>query len=561
MNNTQPTNQFYMSNPAQPDFATNNNIANDQPINPFVIGEPVVGFRTNGAFVPVDYWVPALEDIIFMPEKGFIIVPISTAMGMDPALIMELPINAFYLNTKRCYNNMRDHIAQYLNYFEKFYDADHELWAIFINIKLRMDTQTEYYTKEWFFHDLQSMILNPGCTIFQKVNQMNEENYSLTLAYRNNRNPVLQYTENHAKVMMRASVLMNIVIPLITHFMYVKKIENTQAFILEVFDFILTNLCDGVDIISKLYETATTNIGKNANDHAGLWEMQNIRGISPVTHSINCVENIIVSIMPKYNYNQNIIHFNYKSIINNTKFQVTDISYEYTFVTLSSSKRDEDNNSEFDKYESYQTKDSEAKFLTNNANYRLVMQSLERMYGPFDPDEIAFVNYELSKGDTCVLDEETGELRIVPDGRSSVRETQKHLIFLLFCKYFQDPISLREINRVDYIKLIIIAKRLLLQHGMITLPYIISGRFEVSKVKGINMKEKAKIESHKLYDDIRRKYNDKEESMTQVMTLIGQILASRFTIIDYYHPELNGQEIPIVSDNIIDEILMFILMI
>ena len=42
----------------------------------------------------------------------------------------------------------------------------------------------------------------------------------------------------------------------------------------------------------------------------------------------------------------------YKSILRNTGFQVLDIEYEFSFVSLSSSRRDEDLNSEFDKFES-----------------------------------------------------------------------------------------------------------------------------------------------------------------------------------------------------------------
>ena len=279
---------------------------------------------------------------------------------------------------------MRDHIAKYLNYFEKYYDSDHELWSIYAYLKLLMDTQTSVYTPQRFLSDLTRMILNPYCSIFAKVNQMNEENYYLKLTYRNNRNPALQYTEYHAKLMMRASVLMNIIIPLMTHYMYRAKIPNTQEFILEIFTYILDNLCDGVQIINKLYETASTNISKNANSNPILWEIQDIRGKSTTTHTINCVDNIIVSIMPKYVYDQNIIHFNYKSIINNTRFQITDIAYEFTYVKFSSTKRDEDNNSEFDKYESFLTKENESKYFLIAKNYEKTMRDLELSWGPIE---------------------------------------------------------------------------------------------------------------------------------------------------------------------------------
>lgn len=547
------------------------NVQNYAPLIPFIPLDTTVpyrvGFRTE-SFVPVDKWIPGPNDWIFIPDRGFIIMRFSARFGLQPVNgNNKFPFDAFYLNTKRCYNNMRDHIALYLNYFEHFYDPDHELEAIYLNMKYKMDIEPEY-TEDMFITDLQCFMLNYNCSIFHKINQMNEENYNLKLSYRNNRNPVLQYTEYHAKLMMRASLLMNTCIPLITHFLFVHRFSNSdnQKFIIRIFDYITTELCDNIKLYNKLYETACTNIAKNANDHATLWGMQSIRGIGPSSHTENCVENIIVSIMPKYVYDQNIIHFNYKSIINNTKFQVTDISYEYTFVSLSSSKRDEDNNSEFDKFESYQTKDSEAKFLINRENYRIVMRNLERMWGPFDEDEISYFFKELSKNDTIQQDPNTGEFIVIADQRSSIRETQKGLIFLLFCKDFGDPISLREINMVDYLKLIIMARKILQSWGLPNLAYIFTSRFETGKIKALNAKEKSKIETHRLYNQVLAKYSYNMDCINRVLELIGLILASKFTIIDYYdrmlngdYAELDGVEIPIIPDSIIDEVLLFVL--
>ncbi len=524
-------------------------------VDPFRIGNYQVGFRKL-PFIPVDCWIPRPSDIIFTPSKGFITVPIA---GIFCGSTDEKPIDLFYLNTKRCYNNMRDHIALYLNYFETFYDSDHELWALYGDIKILMDTQTSIYSRERFMSDIIRMFLNPRGTIFAKVNQMNEENYYLRLTYRNNRNPALQYTDYHAKLMMRASVLMNIIIPLITHYMYRAGIPNTQEFILSIFMYILDNLCDNVKIINKLYETASTNISKNANSNPILWEIQNIRGKSAETHTINCVDNIIVSIMPKYVYNQNIIHFNYKSIINNTRFQITDIAYEFTFVKYSSVIRDEDNNSEFDKYESFLTKENESNYFLIATNYEKTMRDLEFEWGPIEPEEIMFYHKELSQGGNYEVNEQ-GELCVVQDEHSCIRKMQKNMIFLLFMKYFGHSFCLREVNYFDYVKLIIIAKRMLLKAGMVILPYIISGRFEVSKIKSINVKEKARMESNRLYEQVRRKYRN-AQMMDLVEEMIANVLASKFTIIDYENEALDGQPVPTANDLVIEEMLMYILMI
>lgn len=508
-------------------------------------------------FVPVDEWVPEKEDIIFTPIKGFMTLPIGRIYGdTEPGK----PIDLFYLNTKRSYNNLREHTAHYLNYFEKFYDNDHELWAIYANIKILMDTQSELYTRDRFVYDITRMILNPYCSIFAKVNQMNEENYCLQLGYRNNKNPVLQYTDYHAKLMMRISVLMNIVIPLLTHYIYISKMMDSKDFILNVFTYMLNNLCDNVNIINKLYETASSNINKNAITNSILWEQQDIRGRSVETHAIDCVENIIMQMMPKYVYMYNIIHLNFKSIMRSNNLKVTGISYEFTFVKLSSAKRDEDNNSEFDKYESFLAKENEFKYLITKANYEKIMNDLELIWGPIDPEEIKFYHHELSTSENYKTDE-NGNISIVQDEHSCIRETQKNLIFLLFYKYFGSPACLREINYVDYIKLIIIAKKMLLKAGMLIFPYIISGKFEVSKVKSINIKERSRMESNRLYDQVKEKYRHNSHAMDMALELISKILASKFTIIDYENEAINGQPVPMVNDLVIEEVLMYILMI
>ena len=54
--------------------------------------------------------------------------------------------------------------------------------------------------------------------------------------------------------------------------------------------------------------------------------------------------NILINIMPKYRYDGNLVHLNFKSILRNTEYQITDIEYEYDYSNLSSSKRDEDLN-------------------------------------------------------------------------------------------------------------------------------------------------------------------------------------------------------------------------
>ena len=134
------------------------------------------------------------------------------------------------------------------------------------------------------------------------------------------------------------SILMNMVIPLVCHFIHINKIDNIDGTLLEVFDEILC--MSSVDIFSKLYETTSSEVNRNEKINKTLWEMQTIRGRNTLTHSLASIENIILNIMPKYVYDQNIISFNFVSIRYSNGFKVTDIKYEYQFSQLSSSNRD-----------------------------------------------------------------------------------------------------------------------------------------------------------------------------------------------------------------------------
>ena len=109
-------------------------------------------------------------------------------------------LDSFYLKSKRSYNSqkVRDHMCQYLNYFEKFYDYDNELITIYSSIKYLIDYEPKY-SKEALFYDIQRYIIFGPISI--KVDYMNKDNYSLSLTYRNKKNPVLQYSDRHAKLL------------------------------------------------------------------------------------------------------------------------------------------------------------------------------------------------------------------------------------------------------------------------------------------------------------------------------------------------------------------------
>ena len=164
------------------------------------------------------------------------------------------------------------------------------------------------------------------------------------------------------------------------------------------------------------------------------------------------------------------------------------IEYEYNYVSLSNSKRDEDQSSEFDKFESYLIKQSEALYLQNKVNAEETMKQIEYIFGPFNQDEIDYYIERLQNDQSD----------------SIINGFQKNLIFNLFYKYFGDPVSINAINKVDYVKLMIAATKQLSANNMIILPYIISSKVErLQARKCVNKKELQNLESSKFYQVIK----------------------------------------------------------
>ena len=191
-------------------------------------------------FVPVDKWEPENEvDQIFIPCKGAVWLPVTQVFNItDPS---KENLNYFILSTKRCYNGdtVRNHISKYMNYFEKFYDKDHELLWMICKIKCNID-MIPGYNKEQFRHDIMRLILSDS--ICMKAVRMNNDNYELSLdekKYKNEKNPSLIYSDRHAKIILWMSLLMNMVIPLATHFIYINRILNANEFLLWIFDAII----------------------------------------------------------------------------------------------------------------------------------------------------------------------------------------------------------------------------------------------------------------------------------------------------------------------------------
>ena len=135
------------------------------------------------------------------------------------------------------------------------------------------------------------------------------------------------------------------------------------------------------------------------------------------------------------------------------------------------------------------------------------------------------------------------------------------MIFNLFYKYFGDVTSINAINQDNYIELMLAARKMLQNYNLAFLPYVLSGH--VTKIvsrKVLNKKESAEMEASQYYDTVKDKYRN-DKILQQILGTIATIITSTFNVIDYQNKENTGKELYIDSKIIIEETLLYTLLI
>ena len=512
-------------------------------------------------FIPVDSWRMTEDQMIFHETKGAIIAPINRFFGLDEGN----NINYFIMTPKKCYNSnskkredgttsigFREHWCIYMNYFENFYDKDHYLLGVYARIKYFIDCYGDTYTEDQFMNNLYTYIISDRANpiLHWNIERMNRDNQiEMRSKYRNYKNPCLEYRDPHILVFMEASLIELMLIPLVSHFMYVKKSDSVDVkrILLRAFDTIFIMLKEkyGIDIMAKLYETITTSVIKDSNSNSQLWQMQDIRGTNTTIHSMNTVENIIMQIIPKYVYSESIVCFNFNAILRDIKFKVTDIPYEYSLIPISSSIRDDDNNSQADKFEAHMTKQNEALSIQINVSCHKEMERIEELYGPFTNDEIEFYMNRLDRVGGIVKN-----------------KFQEQLVDYLFMKEFGDTAIIKKVNNREYIILVIAAKRILERHRLFLLSEIIGGRVEkIVARKTVNNKFKLRMKMSENYPQVLHKYSSEDILENTLFGFIAKSLASEFTHVSYTDPSIDGTVIECNPELICEEFLEYALLV
>lgn len=496
-------------------------------------------------FIRVDEWIPNQEDIIVRPDGKLMVIPFDKLFKRD---YIE-SINTFIIKkdsyVKRLDNIVKNEkgetiilehgICHYINYFLKYYD-DRELLFAYLKLKFIIDKKDTPIKLNAFIKLVYSILFTD--TIKEKISKMVEDNYYIDVTTKTDKkyNEAMKFTTEHAKIMMKISMAMKLMVPVMFHYINSRNLGKDKNYIFMFYQGLFNMFDNDIDIYNKLYMSTLAKVNFVYTKNKSIWEQREIFGTDPLLY-INLLlkDKIISETMFKYTFDKNIISFN--SVVLDKQLGYFLIEpYEYTPIELTNVK-DSEGLSGLDKLEMNSTKIDESLIILSSINIKKTIKSIKKHINIKVPkEEVQFYKKHFK-----------------------FNKFQVQLVFYSYAKYFGGYRDLNLLTRTQFIELMILLKKKLQVQGNIYLPQILTADITKMNTRVIqNSKFLSKIENSSTYQVlIKEKFNTLEElnKSNLILKMLSIAINSTFTYVDYENKDKMGEPIELNEDVLADEIL------
>jgi hypothetical protein len=452
--------------------------------------------------------------------------------------------NLFEMNSKRNFRNLTGTILEtfeqlFVNEKGKFNEDYATILFDVLNIKSKL--MVNETTFESFLEMLDTLADSNKGLLLTMIDRFVEKNYALHLdkttneAKENNKkvNEELQFSDAHAKSLLKVSYLFRFMIPIISvYFTYNKTLfaKNDQELESEEFEdmkfdeinaSIFKHLFEKTvknakALRNKLYKLTLSRVSKTSYSDKRFWMTAKNQGITKETVTRDIYMKLLVNAIPKLSIkaDKNIVSF-FSSVINNQidfLFQ-NKFKYKYSSLGETSDKYvdDESESSEYERLEIQMLRKDEGLFILRKLNIENVLKSIPEKFG-------------------VDVSEEEVKLEMTFLNRHSVQEK---IISMLTFKYFKDKSAIKFLTFDQYTLLNIAVRKYLEKHKFTYLPQILISKCEKHKERtNISGKRiRPMIQDSKKYKELfDSKYKNFSEDIEKPLSaIIGTTYSSIFT--------------------------------
>lgn len=236
-------------------------------------------------------------------------------------------LNLFKINKQSYYNvDNANHICQYINIFNKFYDDDKEYLNAMINLKYQIDSKSMAYGLDVFIYDVIEYLLSDS--MIKKIWKLVNDNYSIDLEASDEPikedAQVLQFNNSHGRQVMALSVACKLTIPLVCHYHAKRGVElaksyhargdreiSDKEYYYKIFCSYFPLFQGDCDLLNKLIATAMMQVSRTVRDDSGMWNRSRNRNLTPTIQIPKLMVSVVNDLLPKYLNNRVFISVMY----------------------------------------------------------------------------------------------------------------------------------------------------------------------------------------------------------------------------------------------------------
>lgn len=510
--------------------------------------------------VKVDEWTRDKSDAYIYSDGNLIKINFDKCLdgksrGMYARNKDSMETLSTFIIKRRLFLSKLDLLCQYMDYFTEWFDEDKSLIVSYMYMKNRVDSNASSMT----YGEFRIMLLNE---FFHKLNlkhqiyDMVEFNYDLdvTVDEKTHRQFTgkFDFTNEDAKQLLAISTCIKFAIPIISHYIETNTLYDDKfltGFMSNIFIDIFENMGNyrdafGSELLVKMYQFTRDKVQQHFNTNKRLWEQQSaFRGLTTDAHIDATVKkHLIENNIFKFMFNNNIISFMKSIVETQLDCAINKAKYKANPVKLDDIK-DANGLSSLDKNNQSLAKVDESQIIRNEYSLEYVINAYQ------EDDEIGEISQE--------------EIDYYLEHFDIKNPFHNKLVNYFFAGHFDGFAELKSKTVYQYIKLMIIAKRVLINSTKYKqLPWLFSsvvvGR--MSKRLLQNQKFLSKLTESETYRNIcEKKYPEMMEQFPkEIDSILSMVITNIYTYVDYEHQELTGTKIEFNEDIICDELLMFI---
>ena len=473
--------------------------------------------------IPVDEWEEKPEDRIVTYAGKSIIIPFDKLFHQ----LHADELNVFYVSYKDSYVKKFDQITHYINYFLKFYDADHELILNYLHCKFMIDHKMTKPSRKAVISMMYKYFVTPS--MYTKVQTMVNDNYRIDLAQNKEDGheylESLEFTNRHAKIFILISTFIKMFIPLVMHYISTiagkPEVKKLILYYRPLFD--LTREIEDVNLYAKLQHWIQVKVNFNESRNPTICAKYEATCVDSVSYAEELLDkNLIVDNVFKYIFNKSIISFN--SVILKTQLEYRCIKNFGINMQEISTEKDNEGLSYLDKLEMDMVKIDENNILLSRVSIK---------------DNLKRIKKQLK----IKIKKKEREFYIA---NMKISTIAKSLVFYYYAKAFGGFSDLNHITIKKYVDLMLLMKRQMQANGYVYLPQIISANVLgksnnrlTHSIKRIERNERTatyqNLQKEK-YPSLRVKTEDKKQK-NPIHSLLRQIESTAFGYCDYDKPE------------------------